>query len=113
MSWRKRINLEAGAAMRLPFGEAGGAPNDDDIADTRPDAEGELVVYATTWCGDCFRTRRFLNRHQIPHRWIDVDRDPNAALRVLQINGGHRSVPTLIFPDGSVLTEPSDRDLAV
>src|SRR5437879_4014899 len=97
--------------MRLPSG-ASQSERANDNAEIRRDAGRELIVYATTWCGDCFRTRRFLNRHRIPYRWIDVDRDTNAALRVLQINRGQRSVPTLIFPDGSVMTEPSDRTLA-
>jgi len=74
--------------------------------------DGELIVYGTAWCGDCHRSRRFLDRHGIPYRWIDVDGDPASVARVLEINRGKRSVPTLIFPDGSTLTEPSNAELA-
>jgi len=74
--------------------------------------DGELVVYGTAWCGDCHRSRRFLDRHGIPYRWIDVDQDPASVARVLEINHGKRSVPTLIFPDGTTLTEPSNTELA-
>ena len=73
---------------------------------------GELIVYGAAWCGDCHRSRRFLDRNGIPYRWIDVDQDPASVARVLEINHGKRSVPTLIFPDGTTLTEPSNAELA-
>ncbi len=72
-----------------------------------------LLVYGTRWCGDCRRTRAFLDRHGIPYRWIDIDQDAEAAARVEAINRGFRSVPTLIWPDGSVLVEPSNAQLAM
>jgi mycoredoxin len=67
----------------------------------------EIIVYGTTWCGDTRRARAFLNDHQIPYKWIDIDADPEAAKFVERVNRGYRSVPTIIFPDGSMLTEPS------
>jgi glutaredoxin-like protein len=72
----------------------------------------EIVVYGTAWCGDCRHTKRFLDQHQIAYRWIDVDWDRDAMERVIAINHGLRSVPTLVFPDGSTLTEPSNAQLA-
>jgi glutaredoxin-like protein len=75
-------------------------------------ADERLIVYGTSWCGDCRRTRRFLDGHQVPYQWVDVDQDPVAAALVRQINRGRRSVPTLVFADGSTLTEPSDPELA-
>jgi len=74
--------------------------------------ESELIVYATNWCGDCTRARRFLDEHRIPYRWIDINRDREAEALVRKINRGNRSVPTLVFPDGSVLVEPSTPALA-
>ena len=70
-----------------------------------------ITVYATTWCGDCHRAKRVLDRNDARYRWIDVDRDEEAAGEVLRINRGMRSVPTILFPDGSVLVEPSDAEL--
>ena len=70
-----------------------------------------ITVYATTWCGDCHRAKRVLDRHAAKYRWIDVDQDEEAAGEVLRINRGLRSVPTILFPDGSVLVEPSDAEL--
>lgn len=71
----------------------------------------DVVVYGTAWCGDCRRSKRFLDQHQVPYQWVDIDRDPAAVAVVMKINGGRRSVPTLVFPDGSTLTEPSNVEL--
>jgi glutaredoxin-like protein len=71
-----------------------------------------LVVYGSRWCGDCTRTRRFLDLYQIEYEWINIDRDRRAEKFVIQVNHGYRSVPTLVFPDGAILTEPSNAQLA-
>jgi glutaredoxin len=71
-----------------------------------------LTFFGTTWCGDCRRTRAFLERHHIPHTWIDIDGDKTAEVRVIEWNHGNRSVPTLVFSDGTRLVEPSDAALA-
>jgi mycoredoxin len=73
----------------------------------------ELVLYGTCWCGDCRRVRIYLDAHHIPYRWIDVDQDEAAARFVEKVNRGFRSVPTIIWPDGSMLVEPSDKELAL
>ena len=74
-------------------------------------AEDGIVVYATSWCGDCRRAQRVLDERRVSYTWIDIDRDPSAVEIVLRINGGYRTVPTIIFPDGRVLLEPSRREL--
>jgi mycoredoxin len=74
-------------------------------------ANEPITVYATTWCGDCHRAKRVLDRLGVSYTWIDVDQDPGAAAEVIKINRGYRSVPTILFPDGSVLVEPSDPEL--
>ena len=76
----------------------------------RPD--DVLVVYATTWCGDCYRTKRFLDRNNVPYRWVDADEVPGAMELIKAINRGYRTVPTLVFPDGSTLSEPTNSELA-
>jgi mycoredoxin len=68
---------------------------------------GKIIIYGTTWCGDSRRARRFFDENNIEYDWIDIDKDREAGKLVEQINGGFRSVPTIIFPDGSTLTEPS------
>lgn len=72
----------------------------------------EIRVYATAWCGDCFRAKRLLDTHGIAYDYIDINDHPESARVVEQINNGMRSVPTIIFPDGSVLVEPSNQALA-
>jgi mycoredoxin len=69
-------------------------------------------MYSTNWCGDCHRSKRFLEAHHIPFEEINIEEDPQAAEIVIAINKGARSVPTIIFPDGSVLVEPSNLALA-
>jgi glutaredoxin-like protein len=72
---------------------------------------GAITMYATRWCGDCRRARRWFDAHGISYDVIDIDRDGQAATYVMQVNGGMRSVPTIVFPDESVLVEPTSREL--
>lgn len=71
-----------------------------------------IILYGTSWCGDTRRARSFLAQHQIDYQWVDIDQDPAAKKLVEEINHGYRSVPTIIFPDGSILVEPSEKQLA-
>lgn len=72
----------------------------------------EVIIYGTIWCGDCIRTRRFLDKYAVQYRWINIDEDKFGEQIVLKINRGMRSVPTIIFGDGSILVEPSNTALA-
>ncbi len=74
--------------------------------------DATITIYGTNWCGDCRRTRRFLDYHKIPYQWIDIDQDKEAEQFVLKTNRGMRSVPTILFPDGSMLVEPSNTKVA-
>jgi mycoredoxin len=71
-----------------------------------------ITIYATDWCWDCRRARRFFDQHAIPYRWVNIDHDPKAESFVKQVNRGMRSVPTIVFPDGSTLVEPSNQQLS-
>ncbi len=77
-----------------------------------PQTGEKIKMYVTTWCGDCRFAKRWLDAHGIPYEAINIEEDENAAEVVLRINGGNRSVPTIIFPDGSILVEPGARELA-
>lgn len=83
-----------------------------DVFQESTGAAGMVTMYATRWCGDCRRARRWLDAHGIAYTMIDIDRDAQAAAYVMQINGGMRSVPTIVFSDGSILVEPTSRELA-
>jgi mycoredoxin len=65
-----------------------------------------IVMYTTNWCGDCWRVKQVMNALQVEYQEIDISEDEEATETVLRLNRGYRSVPTLVFPDGSVLTEP-------
>lgn len=75
--------------------------------DKSVDSPGDkIIIYGTEWCGDCRRARQFLDQHNIPYQWINIDHDKEAERFVLTTNHGMRSVPTLLFPDQSILVEP-------
>jgi mycoredoxin len=71
-----------------------------------------IIVYATRWCPDCLRTRRLLDQKNVQYTWIDIDQDKEAKEYVMKVNHGNRSVPTIVFPDGSILVEPSTTELS-
>lgn len=66
-----------------------------------------LTMYTTTWCGYCSRLKNQLNREGIDYIEIDVEQDPAAAEFVMSVNGGNRTVPTVVYPDGTAATNPS------
>jgi len=70
-----------------------------------------IKFYGTTWCGDCLRAKAVFAELQVPYVWVDVDQSPQAAEFVKQVNRGLRRVPTLVFPDGSILVEPDSESL--
>jgi mycoredoxin len=74
--------------------------------------EKEILLYGTNWCPGVWATRRIFDRHDVPYRWIDIDKDEEASAYVERVNDGYRSVPTIVFPDGSILVEPSRSELA-
>lgn len=71
----------------------------------------KITMYSADWCGDCRRSKRLLDLLKVDYRLIDVESDASAAEKVIEINGGFRSIPVIVFQDGSHLTEPSDKVL--
>ena len=70
-----------------------------------------ITMYSADWCGDCVRSKRMLDSLQVSYEIIDVESVPGASEKVIEINGGKRSIPVILFPDGTHQTEPSDIDL--
>jgi mycoredoxin len=66
-----------------------------------------VTMYSTTWCGSCHRLKSQLKRAGIAYSEVDIEQDPVSADYVMSVNGGNQTVPTLVFPDGSALTNPS------
>jgi len=80
----------------------------NDLYTRKPD---QIVLYGVIWCPDCVRAKRFFAKNKIEYLEINIDKDSKAADFVKEVNGGNRSVPTIIFPDGAVLVEPSNQAL--
>ena len=70
-----------------------------------------VVLYGAMWCGDCVRSKALLDRVAVPYTWIDTDAEPGAIDVVIAANDGRRSIPVIVLPDGTHLTEPSDPEL--
>ena len=71
----------------------------------------EILFYSTNWCGDCRRSRKVLDAMNVSYTDINIEEDADAAAIVRKLNHGSQSVPTILFPDGSVLVEPSNAAL--
>ena len=74
-------------------------------------SESQIIMYGTTWCPDCARAKQVLTKSGTEFKWIDIEKDEKARDYVVKVNKGFRSVPTIVFPDGSILVEPSNAEL--
>ncbi|MCD4687673.1 MAG: FAD-dependent oxidoreductase [Anaerolineae bacterium] len=77
-----------------------------------PTGNDVIRMYGANWCPDCRRAKTFFGEQRVHYEYIDLDQHPDAVADVERINDGMRSIPTIIFPDGAVLVEPSNADLA-
>ncbi|MDQ3099618.1 MAG: NrdH-redoxin [bacterium] len=71
----------------------------------------KIKFYGATWCPDCRRSKQFLDDNNADYEYINLDENPDAADEVVRINNGYQSIPTIVFPDGKVLVEPSNEEL--
>lgn len=70
-----------------------------------------IIFYGAAWCADCRRSKQYLDSHNIAFEYINIDNDPKAAQKVVEINKGFQSMPTIVFPNGHILVEPSNEQL--
>jgi thioredoxin reductase (NADPH) len=75
-------------------------------------ARDTITVIGASWCPDCRRAKDFLGEHRVAYDWVDLERHPEVIELVEKINGGSRSIPTIVFPDGTHLIEPGNDELA-
>jgi mycoredoxin len=75
-------------------------------------SDPKVIIYGSDWCGDCRRAKRFFINNDIAYQWIDIEVDRVAEAYVLKVNRGMRSIPTILFEDGSILVEPSNAELS-
>jgi mycoredoxin len=73
--------------------------------------DSSVTIYSTVWCGYCRRLKSQMEREGISFVEVDIEVVPGAADVVMKVNGGMQTVPTLVFPDGSALTNPSLADV--
>ena len=66
-----------------------------------------ITLYTSRWCAHSLRVEGFLAKNDISVELINIDGNNEARQELIELNGGYASVPTLVFPDGSKLTEPS------
>jgi thioredoxin reductase (NADPH) len=72
----------------------------------------EIELYGASWCPDCRRAKKFLADQRVPYVWHDIEQRPELLEVVEERNEGKRTIPTIVFPDGSHLAEPSNEELA-
>lgn len=75
-------------------------------------SDPQITVYGAFWCPDCHRSKQFLGEHQIPYRWVDIEENKEGEEFVIEANSGRRRIPTIAFDDGSILSNPSNAELA-
>lgn len=71
----------------------------------------EITVYGADWCPDCRRAKSLLDERKVQYSWVDIDKDREGEKFVINTNRGNRSIPTIVFGDGSILVEPSNPEL--
>ncbi|NPD88764.1 MAG: NrdH-redoxin [Asgard group archaeon] len=70
------------------------------------------IMYATSWCGDCKRSKKFLDENNISYKIVDIDEDDEGRKIIMELNKGKAKVPTIVFVDDTILVEPSNKELA-
>lgn len=77
------------------------------MTEITPPAAGAVTLFTTPWCGYCRSLKQALTAADVTYTEVDIEQDPGAADYVMSVNNGNQTVPTVLFPDGSVLTNPS------
>ena len=75
-------------------------------------ATEQTQLYGADWCGDCRRTKSWLRRHAVQFVEFDTDADPSLRERAATLAGGRTTIPVVVTPDGTVLVEPTNVELA-
>ncbi len=71
-----------------------------------------IQFYGAHWCADCRRSQTFLDQLAVAYDYIDIDTVLGAADKVAELNNGLRSIPTIVFPDGTILVEPTNKQIS-
>ena len=71
----------------------------------------KIKFYGTSWCPTSRRAKKIFIEKGVNFEWINIDQDKDGRAYVEEVNNGYRSVPTIVFPDGDILVEPSTTEL--
>jgi mycoredoxin len=74
-------------------------------------AQPQVTMYSTVWCGYCQRLKAQLAREGVTIAEVDIEHDQAAADFVESVNGGNQTVPTVVFADGTAMTNPPLREV--
>ncbi|MBC6447729.1 glutaredoxin family protein [Actinokineospora xionganensis] len=72
----------------------------------------QVVIYSADWCGDCRRAKSWMTANGVPFVEIDVENDDAQRDRAVELAGGRKNIPVVVLPDGDVLVEPTNSELA-
>ncbi|WP_330183719.1 glutathione S-transferase N-terminal domain-containing protein [Nocardia sp. NBC_01503] len=72
----------------------------------------DIVLYGADWCGDCRRAKTWLRENNIPFTEVDVEHDEAARDKAIELADGRKNIPVVVFPNGTILIEPTNADLA-
>lgn len=73
-------------------------------------ADNKVTMYGAEWCGDCRRSKKFLDSNNVNYTYVDIEHDEAGKEKAIKISG-KQSIPVIAFNDGTFMVEPSDIDL--
>jgi thioredoxin reductase (NADPH) len=88
---------------------------DDMLDDWRanvPTPFAGIRVAGTTWSPATHDVKDFLARNQIPYRFLDIERDAEAAAMVEAAAGDSGAIPVVFCPDAEPMVRPARKALA-
>ena len=109
--WRLPVRWLCGASPERHLASTPGLPLGSTVLSMSEQLTG-LVVYGTSWCGDCKRVKQLLGEQRVPYSFVDIDSDTEGLAYVEQVNAGKSIIPVIRFEDGTTLVEPSNAELA-
>ena len=70
-----------------------------------------ITMYGADWCGDCRRAKAVFEAAGVDYDHVDLEAEPERASEAVQLSGGRKRIPVIVFGDGTVLVEPADAEL--
>ena len=71
----------------------------------------KILMYGTPTCGDCVLAKQVFAEKKIEYDYIDISNDEEATKKAVELNNGMRRIPVIVFPDQTILVEPSRAEL--